>query len=232
MRIAVLEDSPADAALISACLTQAEHDVYLFEDGRRLVSELAHESFDMLLLDWVIPGMDGNEVLKWVRAQPHTERLPVLFLTSQSDELNLVVALTNGADDYLIKPFRTAELLARIEACTRRMYAANANKEQITYGAWQLHRVQRKISYQEIDIELTQKEFDLVYFLFANSGRLLSRGHLLERVWGLVSDIPTRTLDTHISRIRTKCLLFPENGVRLSSVYGYGYRLELLNREI
>ena len=229
MRIAVLEDSAADAESVMACLSNAGHDAYLFEDGRRLVNELAHESFDLLVLDWSVPGMDGNQVLKWVRAQAQTQHLPVLFATAHDNELNVVVALTNGADDYLVKPLRCAELLARIESCARRAYAANAAKEQLVCGDWHLDRRVRTVHYKSVHIELTQKEFDLVFFLFANSGRLLSRGHLLERVWGLMNEIPTRTLDTHISRIRSKCVLFPENGVRLSSVYGYGYRLELTN---
>jgi len=229
MRIAVLEDSAADAAMIMACLVGAGHDAYLFEDGRRLVNELGHESFDLLLLDWNVPNMDGNQVLKWVRAQPQTQHLPVLFGTAEDNELNVVVALTNGADDYLVKPLRCSEMLARIEASVRRAYSVNIEKEQVTCGDWRLDRRMRTMHYKQEAIDLTQKEFDLIFFLFANKGRLLSRGHLLERVWGLLNDVPTRTLDTHISRVRSKCNLFPENGVRLSSVYGYGYRLELTN---
>jgi len=199
----------------------------LFTNGNELTAELRHESFDLLLLDWNTPGMDGNQVLQWVRGQQHLQSLPVLFVTAEDNEANVVAALTNGADDYLIKPARCGELLARIGVAVRRSnFAAQVEQPTLNYADWHFETHDKRVSFQSQEILLSTKEFDLAYFLFANMGRLLSRGHLLECVWGMSVNVPTRTVDTHISKVRTQCRLFPENGLRLVSVYGYGYRLE------
>lgn len=227
MRVALLEDSRVDAEILTHCLSQAGHSVHLFGNGNELTAELRHESFDLLLLDWNTPGMDGNQVLLWVKAQQNLNSLPVLFVTAEDHESNVVTALTNGADDYLVKPVRCGELLARIEVAVRRTnLAAQSVQRVLTYGDWHFEPHDKRASFQQQEIMLSTKEFDLAYFLFANMGRLLSRGHLLECVWGISVNIPTRTIDTHISKVRTQCRLFPENGLRLVSVYGYGYRLE------
>ena len=135
-------------------------------------------------------------------------------------------ALEKGADDYMVKPVRRGETLARIAALARRA-TPNGNQDQfITIGDYQIDCSRRTITSSETIIELTQKEYDLALFLFRNVGRLLSRGHILENVWGRRPDLNTRTVDTHVSRVRGKLRLTPDNGWRLTAVYQHGYRLE------
>lgn len=227
MRIALLEDNPADAEQIRQCLTRAGHQVHTYGNGKEIAAELRHESFDLLLLDWNTPGMNGHQVLQWVREQPALHGLPVIFVTAEDSELNVVQGLNEGADDYLTKPVRCAELMARIAAVLRRLnIATQVARPLLEYGDWTLDPRDKRVHFRHEEVVLTSKEFDLAYFLFSNLGRLLSRGHLLESVWGMAVTVPTRTVDTHISKVRTQCRLFPENGLRLVSVYGYGYRLE------
>ncbi len=225
MRIALLEDTETDAARVKDCLATTGHSCHHYNNGKRLISALMHESFDVLILDWNVPGMDGSEVLQWVRKNLPSPP-PVLFVSARDNEMDTVEALVNGADDYLIKPVRCAELLARINTCVRRVYKAEAATTPFEYGDWTFQPSVRGASFRSEALDLTGKEFELAQFLFRNIGRLLSRGHILESVWGLGKEVPTRTLDTHISRVRLKCKLFPEHGLRLVSIYGYGYRLE------
>ncbi|GAB4123612.1 MAG: response regulator transcription factor [Sideroxydans sp.] len=229
MRIALLEDNPTDAEPLRQCLTRAGHQVHVYGNGKEITAELRHESFDLLLLDWNTPGMNGHQVLQWVREQANLRNLPTLFVTAEDSELNVVQALNEGADDYLTKPVRCAELMARINAILRRLnLATQSGRPLLEYGDWTFDPRDKRATFRHEEIVLTNKEFDLAYFLFSNMGRLLSRGHLLEAVWGMAVTVPTRTVDTHISKVRTQCRLFPENGMRLVSVYGYGYRLEAM----
>jgi len=229
MRIALLEDNRAEADILRHHLQEAGHFVRRFDNGQSMTADLRHESYDLLLLDRQVPGMDGAAVLQWVRAQPHLDNVPVLFVTAEDNEAAIVGALQQGADDYLIKPVRPAELLARIEAIARRYgMAGKAANHPIAHGPWRLDPSTKQLYLHGRPVELTAKEFELAFFLFSNIGRLLSRGHLLQMVWGMASEVPTRTVDTHISKLRTRCQLFPENGMRLVAVYGYGYRLETI----
>lgn len=229
MRVALLEDGRIDAEVLMNCLTHAGHTVHLFTNGTDLTTELRHESFDILILDLNTPGMNGLQVLQWVKVQSHLQALPILFVTAEERESNVVEALTHGADDYLVKPIRCAEFLARIQVAVRRTSScAQPTRNALHVEGWDFDPHSKRVHFQNTEILLSAKEFDLAYFLFSNLGRLLSRGHLLECVWGMSVSVPTRTVDTHISKVRTQCHLFPENGVRLVSVYGYGYRLELI----
>jgi DNA-binding response OmpR family regulator len=228
MRIAILEDDADQAALLQQTLGASGHDCHLFASGKALVKEAGRESYDLFVLDWQLPDLSGEEVLRWIRAHI-TNPVPVMFVTNRDSEEDIVAALSQGADDYMKKPISRAELLARVGALLRRAYPVSTS-DVIEFGTYKFEPKAQVLTIANEPVEMTQKEFDLALFLFNNLGRLLSRGHILQSVWGRGDDIPSRTMDTHVSRIRTKLNLRPENGFRLTPVYNYGYRLEQITK--
>lgn len=227
MRIALLEDEHEQAQHIQALLTDRGHQCDHFAAGQAFLSAVLHRSYDLLILDWQIPDTTGIEVLEHVRANLNWQ-VPVVFLTQRNSEADIVRALDAGADDYLAKPAREAELIARINALARRTNPDN-DRELLTYGPFRIDTRQRTIELHGQTLTLTDKDFDLTLFLFQNQGRLLTRDMLLERVWGMANDINTRTVDTHMSRLRRRLGLNPENGFRIKTIYQRGYRLEAMD---
>lgn len=229
MKIAHLEDDEVLAEHIGEILRSAGHECELFRDGSQLIRRLKRDRFDLILLDWSLPGVTGHQVTIWARANL-SERVPILFTTSRSLEADVVTALAAGADDYMIKPIRTSELLARIEALSRRAYPDSGPGAQaiIEVGRYRIDPVSRACFLGDTAIELTGREFDLVLMLFRHAGRVLSREHIGGTLWGQSQSAISRTLDTHMSRVRSKLQLRPDNGVRLAPVYGHGYRLEII----
>jgi DNA-binding response OmpR family regulator len=228
MRIAVLEDDPSQADLIRLWLIGAGHTCHCFARGREFMRVMARDSFDLLMFDWELPDVNGDAVLTWVRANVR-DNIPVLFATARANEQDIVHALKSGADDYLVKPLRKTELLARIEALARRAKPQPRSAERLKVGQFEIDTDRRVVLRDGKPVELTQKDFDLASFFFRNVGSLVSRGHILESVWGRSPDLNTRTVDTHVSRLRSKLGLTPENGWKLSAVYQHGYRLESLS---
>ncbi len=228
MRIAFLEDDKDQADLIEEWIKQAGHDCNVFSKGKTLIRELSRDSYDLLILDWMLPDIDGVQVLRWVRE--HIDwPLPVLFVTARDAEEDVVTALDAGADDYMSKPIKRAELMARINAVARRAHQAVAESGEVSFPPYRFILSTRTIQINDQSLEATQKEFDLAYFLFRNIGRVMARAHILESVWGASGDLNTRTVDTHVSRIRTKLSLKGDHGWYLRSVYQHGYRLEHLD---
>jgi DNA-binding response OmpR family regulator len=173
----------------------------------------------------MIPDMDGYEVLGWVR-QNFEWPIPVVFVTAKDEEDDIVRALEQGADDYIVKPAKQRELVARITAVARRVAPVDEAHSVIDFEPFHIDLTNHEVRKAGQRIDVTQKEYELIVFLFRNMGRVLSRAHILESVWGRNPDINTRTVDTHVSRIRTKLALAPEMGWKLSSIYQHGYRLE------
>jgi len=225
MKIALLEDEVEQARNLSALLTENQHSCDFFHTGKSFIYEVLHNSYDLLILDWQLPDMEGTEVLKQIRAALNW-RVPVLFLTQRDSEADIIKALDVGADDYLVKPARPGELTARVNALGRRMGGESEEQEELEIAPYLINISKRTIVYQNEEVALTDKDFDLAVFMFQNIGRLLSRDFLLERVWGITSDINTRTVDTHVSRLRRKLDIKPENGFRIKTIYQHGYRLE------
>jgi DNA-binding response OmpR family regulator len=225
MKIAVLDDDPAHNELIAEVLSRAGHDLVLFERGEAALRDLRRQTFDLLLLDWNMPGLDGMEVLAQLKLIPSPP--PVLLITSRSEEADIVRGLGAGADDYVVKPIQPAVLEARVAALLRRAFpSAGRETGPEIFGRYQYRPGESAIFLDHVAHELTAKELQLALTLFRSGARALSRDYLLETVWGRNPDLETRTLDAHLSRLRNKLELRPENGFRLVTIYGFGYRLE------
>lgn len=225
MRIALVEDDVHVGQLIGLWLEEAGYSFVPYTTGQGFLKALARESFDLAILDWMLPDASGDELLAWVREHLGW-RLPVIFVTARDSEQDIVRGLEVGADDYITKPVRRAELLARILAVLRRAHATDEATGAIELPPYRIDPATRTVLVEGRAVELTHMEFELTQFLFRNVDRILSRGHILESVWGKTAGLNTRTVDTHISRLRTKLEFGPERGLRLSAVYNHGYRLE------
>ena len=221
--IGILEDDSSQQELYKLWFGTAQHSCKCYGAAADFIQALRKENFDLLLIDWMLPESSGEEVLKWVRQNIGWE-LPVIFITARDSEVDIVNALRNGADDYVVKPPKYLELLARIESLARRTKAPPI----IQLGHYEINQDLRSIAVQGKAVELTQKEYELASYMLQNPGKLLSRVHLLDKLWGLNADVDTRTIDTHVSRIRRKLAIGPEHGWQIVPVYGYGYRIERL----
>jgi DNA-binding response OmpR family regulator len=226
MNILLVEDDPVQTAVFEKAMWKSGHSINSVNRGESAVRFLKANEVDLVVLDWQLPGMTGFEVLHWIRC--HLGREPaVLFLTSMVLEVDLVKALEAGADEYVVKPYRSAELEARVGALLRRTKRDVKAEEAIAVGPYVVDVVRRSVSLHGKAIDaLTTKEFDVVACLFGNLGRIVSKDFLAKLAWGCELDSSSRTVDTHIYRLRQKLCLRPENGVRLSTVYAHGYRLE------
>lgn len=226
MHIAVLEDDADQRALIGLWLDQAGHTHADFGAVAELLEALRKQRFDLLLLDWMLPDGTGEEALSWARSNLGWG-VAVVVLTAREEESVVVKALQAGADDYLVKPPRQGELVARLVAAERR--SRPGGLPVLRLGAYEVDIPRHVLSMDGVPVSLTQKEFDLAVLLFQSPGKLLSRDHLLNRIWGLNTDVDTRTVDTHVSRLRKKLALDGTRGWKMSPVYGYGYRLDRID---
>ena len=203
MKIASLEDDLDQARRIQQVLTAAGYTCSSYQQSRDLLSAMRNESFDLVLLDWHLPDIDGDDVVRWLRANIGP-RIPVIFLTNRSSEDDLVEGLRAGADDYIVKPLRPLELLARVAAPLRRSQIAEPADESFDVANYRVEPSARTIALNGKAVTLAPKEFELALLFFRNLGRLMSRDVLAECV---EQEIPatSRTLDTHLSNIRQSC---------------------------
>ena len=222
--IVVAEDERDLNGLVRRHLEDEGHRVVQVYDGADAVAAVKRERPDLLILDWMLPKMDGLEVCRRIRRE---SIVPILMLTARSEEIDRVLGLEVGADDYLTKPFGVRELLARVKAMLRRVElfreAANdAQPDVLTAGPLVIDLGQHTVVAEGQHVELTPKEFDLLALLVRNPGRAFARDYLLERVWGYAYGGFDRTVDTHVLRLRKK--LGP-SGDQIETVWGVGYRL-------
>ncbi len=227
MRIALIEDDRDQSELMKYWFQEEGHSCIVYDRGEPFLRAVARESFDLVILDWLLPDIDGLQILRTVRDRLDWA-IPVLFVTRRDSEHDVVAALQAGADDYMTKPIRKGETLARAQALVRRAYGQAEHEDTLQFGSYRVDMGGREICRDGQVLDLTQKEYELAVFLFKNAGRIVSRGHMLESVWGSRPDLNTRTVDTHISRVRNKLGLWPENGWQLRAIYQHGYRLEKL----
>lgn len=227
MNIGIVEDDLLQRTALKNWIEDAGYHCRCFDNGNHFTQQAQQGDFHLLLLDWEMPGMSGIDLLHWLRDQLQ-DSVPVIFITARDSEEDIVLALGSGADDYLIKPARKQELLARINALARRTNHRGKGLPGRRYGDIFIDSQRREIQLQHHKVDLTQKEYDLACYLLDNIGKLHSRSVLLENVWGHGEKTHSRTVDTHISRLRKKLALTEENGWQLSAVYQYGYRLDRL----
>ncbi len=224
MKIALLEDDAAQAKMVCFWLVEAGHEVVHYERGGALLDEFSQRHFDFLIFDWQLPDRDGIDVLTVVRRQ-YDQQIPILFTTQRDSEQDIVRALEQGADDYLVKPLRQAELLARVIALGRRA-GVGQETSKIQVGEIVIDKTHADVTVNGNPAKLTDKEFQLALCLLENEGRLLSREYLLKQIWGVEASLNTRTVDIHVSRVRRELKIGPEMGYRIKTVYQHGYRFE------
>jgi DNA-binding response OmpR family regulator len=211
-------------------LSAAGHACHAFDDASSLIGQLRSQPFDLLVLDRKSPGMSGDEILRWVRRNL-TDRLPVLFLASGSGAPGEPPVRDIDADDYLVKPVTAGVLLTRVGMLLRGMVAIGPSVTKEVFGEFEFEPGAKRVHVRGNPVALTQKEFELALLLFKHLSQPLSRTHILDAIWKQAAAIPSRTMDTHVSMLRAKLGLRPENGYRLMPIYGYGYRLERVEKK-
>lgn len=225
MHIGILEDEPALANHVLQMLQTHGHTGAIFLTPKAFFAALKRNTFDLFVFDWRLPDQDGLSVLRDLRGGTFQKDVPVIFLTGMHDEQAIVAALEAGAEDYCIKPLRPAEFLARVSALQRRIYPIKAQSGPQTYLGYTFDQASRHITWDGGEAQFSGKEFELARFLFEHSDRSLSRDRLMQEVWGREDDPFSRTLDVHISRIRSRLGLNGTSKLRLRSIHGFGYQL-------
>ena len=222
--ILIVEDDDTVREALSAGLESEGYEVILSDNGLDGLKQAKEEGPDLILLDLMLPEMDGLSVCRALRRDFD---VPIIMLTARGTEMDKIVGLETGADDYVVKPFSLGELLARIRSLLRRTKNdKQENQMQLTSGDISLDLTSRRVSKDDAEVHLTQKEFNLLAELIRNKGAVLSRDLLLEKVWGYSYVGNTHTVDVHIRWLREKIELDPSKPVRIVTVRGVGYRFE------
>lgn len=225
MRIAVVDDDNDLATFVRDTMHDFGHNCDSFPNGTKLLAALRRNTYDLLLLDWHLPDISGFDLLRQVRASDD-DTIGIIMLTNQSDKSAITEALQSGADDYIVKPETASVIAARVEAVNRRSRPGRSRSRFLKFDKYEFDRLTETICIGTEPVAVNSKEFSLALLLFENIHRPLSRSYILETIWQADPNLPTRTLDMHVSRIRTKLRLRPENGFRIAAVSGYGYRME------
>ena len=224
-RILLVEDESSLSEPLSFLLGREGFEVEIAEDGQLALDIFANGNFDIILLDLMIPKVPGNEVCRQIRT---TSNIPIIMLTAKDTEVDKVVGLELGADDYVTKPYSTRELLARIKAVLRRNVKDEVQDDDgvIEIAGIRLDADRHTLHVQGALVAIPLKEFELLEYLMSNVGRVLTRGQLIDRVWGSDYYGDTKTLDVHIKRLRSKIEADPAEPVHLVTVRGLGYRFD------
>ncbi|MHB1172018.1 MAG: response regulator [Lacisediminihabitans sp.] len=223
-RILIVEDEKSLSEPLAFLLGREGYETTIAADGPAAISEFERNGTDLILLDLMLPGIPGTEVCREIRTR---SQVPIIMLTAKDSEVDVVVGLELGADDYVTKPYSTRELLARIRAVMRRRVDRDDDGTPIlAAGDVRMDIERHTVSVRGKETAMPLKEFELLEFLLRNSGRVLTRGQLIDRVWGVNYFGDTKTLDVHIKRIRSKIEKSPSEPTMLVTVRGLGYRFE------
>lgn len=222
--ILIVEDEPSIAEVVELYLRRAGYQVRAVNDGNAALRLLEEHLPDLVVLDVMLPGMDGFSILRWVRDRSDT---PVIFITARREEVERIAGLELGADDYVVKPFSPQELVSRVRAVLRRIHREEdkANKPLI-YGDLRIDPQTRLITLSGQEIALTSREFDLLWLLAQHPRQVFTRGQLLERVWGVTEYIDPGTVTVHLRRLREKIEKDASHPTRLVTIWGVGYKFE------
>lgn len=223
IQVLIVEDEESLAEPLAYLLRKEGFEATVAADGPSALAEFDRTGADIVLLDLMLPGMSGTEVCKQLRAR---SSVPVIMVTARDSEIDKVLGLELGADDYVTKPYSARELIARIRAVLRRGSEADIGESVLEAGPVRMDIERHVVSVDGHVIPMPLKEFELLAFLMRNKGRVLTRGQLIDRVWGADYVGDTKTLDVHVKRLRSKIEADPANPVRLVTVRGLGYKLE------
>jgi len=221
-RVLVVDDEPDIVALVAYHLAKSGFRVVTATSGSEALDQARRERPALVVLDLMLPGMSGFDVLTALRNDDATRHVAVLMLTARREEPDRVRGLSLGADDYLTKPFSPAELVLRVRAILRRIGAAPEADDVVKIGSISINRSAHGVSVQGTEVDLTPTEYKLLLLLAERRGRVQARSHLLQSVWDAAPDIQTRTVDMHVQRLRTK---LGSAGDLIETVRGFGYRI-------
>ena len=227
-RILIVEDEKSFSEPLAFLLGKEGYEVEVAADGNEAIAKFDKSGADLVLLDLMLPGISGTEVCKQIRA---TSKVPIIMLTAKDDEVDKVVGLELGADDYVTKPYSSRELLARVRAVLRRngdIAGDNLVTTTVQVGPLKLDADRHLVTFKGEQIMLPLKEFELLEFLMRNAGRVLTRVQIIDRIWGSDYVGDTKTLDVHIKRLRSKFESDPANPELIQTIRGLGYKMELI----
>ena len=224
-KVLIVDDEPDILELIRFHIEKEGLHCYVAAHGEAALRLARSERPDLIILDLMLPGIDGLEICRLLRREPNTSHIAIIMLTAKAEEVDRIVGLEMGADDYIVKPFSPRELVARVKAVLRRGREP-AESQLKKVGALEVDEAKHQVRVAEKIVELTVKEFDLLCALMTAKGRVLSRDQILESVWGYTNaiDIESRTVDVHIRRLREK---LGAEQVRIATVKGVGYRFDV-----
>ena len=220
--VLVVDDEPIVREVVVRYLEREGYATLEADDGDDARALVERESPDLVVLDVMLPGTDGLELCRWIRSR---SELPVILLTARGEEADRIVGLELGADDYVTKPFSPRELAARVRTVLRRARAAETPSERLSFGDVELDAATRDVQKAGVEVRLTAKEFDLLWFLASHPRRVFGRDQLMSRVWGYEAALDTGTVTVHVRRLREKIEDDPSAPRHLQTVWGVGYRL-------
>lgn len=223
--ILVVDDEPTIGDVVSRYLDRAGYDTRVARDGQRAIELAGVRRPDLVVLDLMLPGIDGLEVMRLLR-EGDRERVAVILLTARGEESDRVIGLRQGADDYVVKPFSPAELVARVDAVLRRFEAVHTPEREIEFAPLRIEPASRRVFVDGVEAALTQREFDLLVFLARHPGQVFSRNQLMDAVWQYSFYTDTSTVTVHVRRLRAKLETDPANPRFLQTVWGVGYRFQ------